>query len=445
MRVARLAERVPRALDELESGSVHLTGLFLLSQHVTQENADALLDQAKGKSRREIEVLVATWFPKPDVPDSIEPEPRRLPLGDSNGEPCQSGATTCPGPGSSAPPSTSPGFPGSPGSPGSPGRIEPLSKTRYRIEFSASATLRDKIERARELASHAVPNGDLATLIERAIDHLIEHETKRQMGADRATQPSEPREPGKPSKPRQPNEPREPRQPSEPREPSEPGEPRQPSEPREPRQPGEPSEPPQREPGEPGQPRQPREPRQPGEPREPRKPGEARELREPGEPGEPRKPGKPRKLGQDSRHVPRDVARIVRERDGHQCTFVDATGRRCSERRFITIEHDLPFARGGLAIPENLRLLCKAHNHHSARKVFGKDYITKRTTDPPRTARLSEHTNIDAKVLGALVRLGFKKRDVEGALRELAASHAADVPTLLRAALGTLVLKNVRS
>ncbi len=109
VRVARLAERVPRALEELESGSVHLTGLFLLSQHVTQENADALLDQAKGKSRREIEVLIAIWFPKPDVPDSIEPEPQRLPLGASkSSESSKSGAITCPEPGSSARPAPSP-------------------------------------------------------------------------------------------------------------------------------------------------------------------------------------------------------------------------------------------------------------------------------------------------------------------------------------------------
>src|SRR5919108_4957613 len=34
VRVARLAQRLPRVLDELRSGAVHLTGLFLLSQHL---------------------------------------------------------------------------------------------------------------------------------------------------------------------------------------------------------------------------------------------------------------------------------------------------------------------------------------------------------------------------------------------------------------------------
>ncbi|MBK7580088.1 MAG: hypothetical protein IPI67_07755 [Myxococcales bacterium] len=35
VRVARLAQRFPQILDELASGEVHLTGLFLLSRHLT--------------------------------------------------------------------------------------------------------------------------------------------------------------------------------------------------------------------------------------------------------------------------------------------------------------------------------------------------------------------------------------------------------------------------
>jgi hypothetical protein len=39
---------VPRVLEELRSGAIHLSGLFLLSQHLTPENADTLLDEAVG-------------------------------------------------------------------------------------------------------------------------------------------------------------------------------------------------------------------------------------------------------------------------------------------------------------------------------------------------------------------------------------------------------------
>ena len=86
-RVAKLALRLPQVLGELRSGTIHLTGLFLLSQHLTEDNAALLLGQARGKSRRQIEELVARWFPRPDVPTSFEPvsptvpEPEQLMLG----------------------------------------------------------------------------------------------------------------------------------------------------------------------------------------------------------------------------------------------------------------------------------------------------------------------------------------------------------------------------
>src|SRR5512134_1911912 len=57
-RVAKLALRFPQVLDELRAGTLHLTGLFLLSQHLTEDNATALLGEARGKSRRQIEVLI---------------------------------------------------------------------------------------------------------------------------------------------------------------------------------------------------------------------------------------------------------------------------------------------------------------------------------------------------------------------------------------------------
>src|SRR6478609_750440 len=73
MRVARMALDVPAALDELRSGAIHLTGLFVLSRYVTPENADELLGEARGKSRRELERLLARLFPRPDVAERIAP------------------------------------------------------------------------------------------------------------------------------------------------------------------------------------------------------------------------------------------------------------------------------------------------------------------------------------------------------------------------------------
>lgn len=58
-RVAQLALRLPQVLDELRARTIHMTGIFLLSKHLTADNAAALLSEARGKSRREIEKLIA--------------------------------------------------------------------------------------------------------------------------------------------------------------------------------------------------------------------------------------------------------------------------------------------------------------------------------------------------------------------------------------------------
>ena len=50
VRVARLFQRFPQVLDDLASGAIHLTGLFLLSGHLTEDNVEQLLAEARGKS-----------------------------------------------------------------------------------------------------------------------------------------------------------------------------------------------------------------------------------------------------------------------------------------------------------------------------------------------------------------------------------------------------------
>ena len=63
-----------------------------------------------------------------------------------------------------------------------------------------------------------------------------------------------------------------------------------------------------------------------------------------------------------SRHIPAEVKRAVWLRDLGRCTFVGANNRRCTSRGFLEFDHIVPFAVGGEATVENLRLLCKKHN-----------------------------------------------------------------------------------
>jgi len=57
--------------------------------------------------------------------------------------------------------------------------LEPLSEARYRIQLNASAALKEKLDRLRALTSHSNPGGDLAMVIERAVDLALEQVEKQ--------------------------------------------------------------------------------------------------------------------------------------------------------------------------------------------------------------------------------------------------------------------------
>jgi len=59
------------------------------------------------------------------------------------------------------------------------GRIEPLGPARYRVQLTASAELKRKLDLARDLLRHALPSGDLPAIVERALDLLIEQTLQR--------------------------------------------------------------------------------------------------------------------------------------------------------------------------------------------------------------------------------------------------------------------------
>jgi hypothetical protein len=74
--------------------------------------------------------------------------------------------------------------------PVSPARVEPLAPTRYKIQFTASAELQDKLERLRGLMRSQVPDGDLAALIEEAVTEKLERLEARRYGSTRAPRKS---------------------------------------------------------------------------------------------------------------------------------------------------------------------------------------------------------------------------------------------------------------
>jgi hypothetical protein len=67
---ARACQRFPVILDMLASGEMSLTSVRLVGRLLTAENHQAVLARACGRSRRQIEALVAELAPRPDVATS---------------------------------------------------------------------------------------------------------------------------------------------------------------------------------------------------------------------------------------------------------------------------------------------------------------------------------------------------------------------------------------
>src|SRR6267154_902293 len=75
--LARASRRLPVILEALCSGRVHMAGLRLLAPHLTPENQEQVLAEAAGKSKRQIEELVARLWPQPPVPTIVRKLPDR--------------------------------------------------------------------------------------------------------------------------------------------------------------------------------------------------------------------------------------------------------------------------------------------------------------------------------------------------------------------------------
>jgi hypothetical protein len=123
---ARLARRFPVIFALLERRDVHLTAVCLLRDHLTIENHAELLRDVSHKTKTEIEELLAQRFPQPNASSRLRKRPS----------------------------------------------FEPRSKGCYLLQLNVSAALKHKLELARDLMSHANPSGDLAVVVERALDEL---------------------------------------------------------------------------------------------------------------------------------------------------------------------------------------------------------------------------------------------------------------------------------
>lgn len=173
--VMRLVRRLPVVLEWIRTGRVHLSGLRLLAPHLTAENCGDLLSEAAGMSKRDIEVLVTRFAPKPPVPTTI----RRLPTPESTRVPASS-----PAPVDAAPSSVF-----TLARPLPPPQVTPLAPNAFKVTLTIDGALRQKVQQAHDLLRHRVGPQDLAAILEEALDLLIDKVKKERFGVGRTPRP----------------------------------------------------------------------------------------------------------------------------------------------------------------------------------------------------------------------------------------------------------------
>jgi hypothetical protein len=191
---ARACRSFPVILDHLASGAMSLTSVRRLRRHLTPENHEAVLARACGRSRREIEALVAELAPRPDVPPSV----RKLPSVAPVPAPMPVSAATSPATRVEAAivaPEPQPFSPPPP--PFTPPRVVPTrrpiiettSPERYRVQFTIGKESHEKLRRVQALLRREIPNGDPGAIFERALTLLLEKVERTKLGGAKKPRP----------------------------------------------------------------------------------------------------------------------------------------------------------------------------------------------------------------------------------------------------------------
>ena len=182
---ARASRAFPIVLDRLADGSVNLSTVRLLAPHLTDENHQRLLAEAKGRSKREVEAIVARLAPRADVASSVRKLPSSadtaaVPLGlqvpAAVGRSADSKVVGAPSP----QPMLRPHRP----------VIAPLASERYRVQFTVDRQTQERLRRIQDLLRREIPDGDPGVIFERALRLLEEDVARRKLAATTKPRPS---------------------------------------------------------------------------------------------------------------------------------------------------------------------------------------------------------------------------------------------------------------
>ena len=369
---ARVCRRYPEVFGMVASGALHASALSLLRKHLTPENAGELFELCKRRSARQVEVLLAARFPRPDVRDLVRRFPaqrgRTLNAGRGSEEmPSREPSGAKPSRASSVEPSREPwrapslepqkAFDASPSrvpsaaleaaGPAKSRRLEPLSADRYGVHLTVDGEFCELLERVRGLAAHRLPNGDLMTLFRRGLEAYERELAKERFAVGRKPHPGRRLASVAPAA----DLPAPELSPPERITHSERTTPERITH---------------------------------SERRTPECAtlwmgmsalSASARLEAEAEAGPPKPDIQSKPSPNRKRHISAAVAREVFVRDGQQCTYVSPDGRRCRARRCLELDHVDPWAVGGEGTIDNLRLRCRAHNQRYAQQYFGKSRV----------------------------------------------------------------------
>lgn len=199
---ARLARRYPEIYTAIAGGRHTLSTILMLENHLLPESAHELIEGASGMTKSGVAHFLAERFPRPDVPTLVRPVELSRPAAPEPATEQTLASTSAP---------TAEAVQEESGLP-APARVDsldvapaaqrvvpvvahtrltPLSPARYAIQVTVSKATHDKLRQAQALLSHSVPSGDVAEVLDRALDALIAQLEKRKYGA--TNRPSPPR------------------------------------------------------------------------------------------------------------------------------------------------------------------------------------------------------------------------------------------------------------
>lgn len=176
IRAARVIRAYPAAMAALESRRVSVSALVVLSPWLQRDNVGPWLKAAEGKTRRELEALVAARYPQAPRPDAVRRLPdRHVIVSGAPPEALEAGpeaaAAVVEGPAPAVAGRFDAGWQ----------QLAPISADRVRVGFDAACAVARLIERARQILRHKYPEGRLEDLVREAFELLLDRKDPQRL------------------------------------------------------------------------------------------------------------------------------------------------------------------------------------------------------------------------------------------------------------------------